>query len=204
MASEAKKAALAQKLFEGVQDMNKLRAAGHTIRELIPTHFRIDESVDLFPQSRKFHHLRTNERGTYTSALGLFELRKWTNAVERRLNPMREHHITIPVPEKQLYYVLEAALGWCRYWCSVSAGDTAPVSYRIVEHESSRQGRQPVDVFVNAETIRVGLQRLGNEAAIENGMASATRLLACGLGDYDGPSADAILQMGIFGEVIYG
>ena len=46
-----------------------LRGHGFGVRQLTEYQFRIDGTLDLFPTRRRFHHIPTDTRGSYTDAL---------------------------------------------------------------------------------------------------------------------------------------
>lgn len=58
----------AKRRTHNTPDVLALRDAGYTVREVSPFHFRVNDTLDLFPTNRRFHWLPTNRRGFYTSA----------------------------------------------------------------------------------------------------------------------------------------
>ncbi len=52
-------------ITERTKEVRALTELGHKVVELTPYQFRIDDSIDLFPVNRKFHNIKTNERGDY-------------------------------------------------------------------------------------------------------------------------------------------
>jgi hypothetical protein len=44
-----------------------LRTEGHVVVAFTPYHYRIDDKLDLYPVSRRYHWRETDERGDYPS-----------------------------------------------------------------------------------------------------------------------------------------
>lgn len=55
-----------------------LRVQGYSVEELSPTHFRINNRLDVWPIHNNWHDLKTNERG------GTVDLATW---VKGRIHP---------------------------------------------------------------------------------------------------------------------
>jgi hypothetical protein len=48
-----------------------LRGKGVNVVQLTPYQFRLDGVIDLYPIHRRFHHLKTGQRGHYRTALAV-------------------------------------------------------------------------------------------------------------------------------------
>lgn len=130
-----------------------------------------------------------------------------TKAIEMRTVTM---HVNVPL----LKALLVTAIENCGQWASVNKlqwGEDGMVrSCEIVEHEPSERRRYKVKQHVDVNAIITGLGGLGTAASKHYvdpklGFQSAGKHLADALsGDYDAVTADVVLQMGIFGEIVYG
>lgn len=54
---------------ERVSEIQALTALGYRVEKLSPTHFRVNDRVDFYPKAQRFHHLGSEKRGSYTTAL---------------------------------------------------------------------------------------------------------------------------------------
>jgi hypothetical protein len=69
-----------------------------------------------------------------------------------------------------------------------------------VEHEAHSDDKRRVNRFVTADELRIGLERL-TQATFE----TAWKHFADAVGDnHDATTADVVLQMAVFGDLIYG
>ena len=93
------------------KELKDLKKAGYQVDELTPYQFRIDMVLDLYPKRRRFHNIRTQERGTYPENLKEFVAKQVAAApkpkAEQELKPHR--HLT---PE------MERKAGW---WTRIQA-----------------------------------------------------------------------------------
>jgi len=118
--------------------------------------------------------------------------------------------INLPVRRQTLRDLLCTAVeGGSNYWATFSnAEQTESLDYikvKVTENESSREGTPRVNRYITADDLASGLSRLGQAAANDDGtFQAAGKHLADALGDHDATTADVVLQMTIFGELIYG
>lgn len=64
-----------------IADIQALTANGHRVREVSPRCYRVNDTLDLYPKSGRFHHLGTEKRGPYTSASACVERwRQWAQS----------------------------------------------------------------------------------------------------------------------------
>lgn len=73
-----------QRRKQSARDQNvpyilRLRESGYSVREITPFQFRINNVLDIFPTSRKFHYLPSNQRGRINTSFEKF--------VKEKLNP---------------------------------------------------------------------------------------------------------------------
>jgi hypothetical protein len=61
---------------ENVPHILRLRELGYVVRQLTPFQFRINEDLDIFPTSRKFHFLPSNQRGRINCSFEKFVKQK--------------------------------------------------------------------------------------------------------------------------------
>lgn len=47
------------------EEISALERQGHSVRQLSPYQFRINERIDLFPTRQRYHDLKTQRRGSY-------------------------------------------------------------------------------------------------------------------------------------------
>lgn len=50
-----------------VHQIEALRERGYKVVSLTPYQFRVNDRLDLYPTRRRFHNLRTNQRGAYVT-----------------------------------------------------------------------------------------------------------------------------------------
>lgn len=124
--------------------------------------------------------------------------------------------INIPVARQLLRDLLCTAIesGGCDYWAEFSdaqrTGNMNYLSVRVKEHEA-HDGKIRVHRIVTADQLAIGMERLA-QAEWPNGEkknptfydGAAFQHLADALSDHDATTADVVLQMTIFGELIYG
>jgi len=65
MATKRKKERLRRSREAGQNEICELGKQGFSVEKLNDYQFRVNDAVDLYPTSRKFHILGTNERGRY-------------------------------------------------------------------------------------------------------------------------------------------
>ena len=66
---EQQKQRRAARLPAAQQDIEDLAEQGYSVRKLTEYQYRIDETLDLYPIHRRFHNIKTQKRGNYTTAL---------------------------------------------------------------------------------------------------------------------------------------
>ncbi len=113
--------------------------------------------------------------------------------------------VTLPVSRLRLMDLLCTAVeGGSNYWAKFRhSRRTADLDYLqvdVAEHEASGDG-PPMERVVTAEDLLVGLQRLATST-----METANQHLLDAISEDggDATTADVVLQMTVFGEVVYG
>lgn len=119
--------------------------------------------------------------------------------------------LNIPVPREMLRDLLCTAVeGGSNYWADFSAAvRTEGLDYlrvKVTEQEPSRDDTPRVNRYIDADDLAIGIQRLAKAAIADDGKFPAA---GKHLGDVlsengDATTADVVLQMTIFGELIYG
>jgi hypothetical protein len=120
--------------------------------------------------------------------------------------------LNIPVSRQTLRSLLCTAVesGGSDYWAEFrDAERTEDLDYlrvRVIELEQS-DDRPRRNRYITAEDLATGLERLAKVAADPERSAkfpAAGKHFADALGDHDAETADVVLQMTIFGELVYG
>jgi hypothetical protein len=98
------------------------------------------------------------------------------------------------------------------YWANFSHMERTPnldyLRVKVSERESHDSGKAHV-LYVQAEDLAIGIEKLAAIAFAEDG-AGAAHFPAAGkhfsdaLDNHDAETADVVLQMTVFGELIYG
>lgn len=122
-------------------------------------------------------------------------------------------HVTIKlsIPPQTLRDLLCTAVeGGSNYWASFKSlectEDGDYIRVRVLERASHTDGPRRI-VEVTAEDLAIGIERLGAAAADKGnteGFPTAGKHFADALDDHDAMTADVVLQMTVFGEVVYG
>lgn len=85
------------------------------------------------------------------------------------------------------------------YWASFPDtkrdADGNYLSIRVLEHEPHKDGALRVNRDVDLMAMRNGVERLAKKHP---------KLYAQVIVDHDAPAADAVLQMAVFGDIVYG
>lgn len=120
--------------------------------------------------------------------------------------------ISIPIPVQTLRDLLCTAVeGGSNYWANFSDGVRTEgldyLSVRVTEDYPSKNRR--MSKIVKAEDLAIGISRLAAIAYAEDGAKSASfptagKHFADALDNHDATTADVVLQMTVFGELIYG
>lgn len=128
-------------------------------------------------------------------------------------------NITVPIPVQTLRDLLCTAVeGGSNYWAEFTGAimTTGPDgmsdydSIRVAERpDSGRDQLVKRGRIVKAEDLAKGISRLAAIAFAEDGARSASfpaagKHFADALDNHDSATADVVLQMTIFGELIYG
>lgn len=122
--------------------------------------------------------------------------------------------LNIPISRQTLRDLLSTAIeGGSSYWADFSkaerAGDGDYLRVKVTEREKSSKERLRVNRFVTAEDLANGIQRLA-ACAVSGQFRDGTLFPAAGkhfadaIGDHDAVTADVVLQMTVFGELVYG
>lgn len=61
----------ADRLPQRTEEILALRGKGFTVEQKTDYHFRVDGTLDLFPIHRRYHHLKTNTRGSYQNPMAV-------------------------------------------------------------------------------------------------------------------------------------
>jgi hypothetical protein len=117
--------------------------------------------------------------------------------------------ITVPIAVQRLRDLLCTAIeGGSNYWARFEAAERTPeldyLRVRVIEHAACRTGKRRLSRIVTAEQLAAGLARL---AALGDtaGFPAASAHFAAAIGDGgDATTADVVLQMTVFGDLIYG
>lgn len=126
---------------------------------------------------------------------------------------MSDIKITLTVDVKRLQDLLTSAIeGGSNYWASFDrvehSGDMgAYVKVWLTEHEASDSRKEPIVRDVTAEDLAKGLQALADVTSDPDKLSefpAAFKHLNNALDDYDQETADVVLQMTVFGELVYG
>jgi hypothetical protein len=119
--------------------------------------------------------------------------------------------LNIPVSRQTLRDLLCSAVeGGSNYWAEFSdserTDDLDYIRVRVVEI-TSHDDRPRRNRYVTAEDLATGLERLAKVAADEQRSGkfpAAGKHFADALGDHDATTADVVLQMTVFGDLVYG
>lgn len=122
------------------------------------------------------------------------------------------HLLALQVSEQTLIDLLITAVeGGSNYWATITAEERNAagdyVKVRVLEAEASGKDGVRVHRIVTPHDLLIGLQRLAYVAADEKALAdfpTALKHLTDALTDHDATTADVVLQMAVFGEVVYG
>lgn len=118
------------------------------------------------------------------------------------------------IPRSLLIDIVVTAIeGGIDYWINVSTYDPAKGTATIYfDPFSTEQGEKEQKREITPETVLAGLQLLASEKEIKWLWAETrTRIVGAALGDpedffvrEDAGTADVIVQLGLFGEVVFG
>lgn len=61
----------AEQLVPRTAEIHALEQQGFRVRRLTDYQFRVDEVLDLFPARRRYHHIKTQARGSYAKPFDL-------------------------------------------------------------------------------------------------------------------------------------
>lgn len=115
--------------------------------------------------------------------------------------------INIAVPRQTLRDLLCTAVeGGSNYWASFSAAErTENLDYlkvKVTAHEKHDDKLPRVNRYITADDLSNGLERLAK--ADLQAFPAAMKHLCDALTDHDATTADVVLQMTVFGELVYG
>lgn len=125
-------------------------------------------------------------------------------------------NVTVPVRKQTLMDLLCTAVeGGSNYWASFRAikrtSDLDYLEVRVVETEAHNDVGEQLRLNVTAEDLAKGIERLAQaafnweESDGKRGFATAGKHFADAVFDVgDATTADVVLQMTVFGELIYG
>lgn len=115
------------------------------------------------------------------------------------------HRISIEIPERTLTDLMTTAVesGAIGYWGAVSAVDRASdlsvIRFKVTEHESQGEGKPRANRYITPGDMAQGIERLTRAE-----FKSALEHFASALGDHDSETADVVVQMAVFHDVVYG
>jgi hypothetical protein len=120
--------------------------------------------------------------------------------------------VSIPIPVQTLRDLLCTAVeGGSGYWADFERPERTTdgdyISIRVHERESHSNDVKAYRGRIKAEDLAMGLARLAAVAADEQRSAAfpaAGKHFADALDNHDATTADVVLQMTAFGELIYG
>lgn len=80
---------------------------------------------------------------------------------------------------------------------------------KVTEAEASKAGRPRANRWITASEMAVGLSRLAQAAGADDpngmdGLAAGKHLADALTSNGDAGTADVVLQMAVFGEIVYG
>lgn len=121
--------------------------------------------------------------------------------------------ITVPIPVQTLRDILCTAVeGGSNYWAEfprtiARAANGDYLSVIVVEQEASRPNGVRVRRTIKAEDLAEGIARLAivmSDDSKSHGFPAAGKHFADAFDNHDATTADVVLQMTIFGELVYG
>lgn len=124
--------------------------------------------------------------------------------------------ISVELHQQAVEDLLSTAVeGGSNYWCDIESvertRDLDYIKVRIIEHDGHKTGVPPANCIVTLAEMRIGLERLAAAAVAwdsgdtARGFESAATHFGHAIGGgWDATTADVVLQMAVFGEVIYG
>lgn len=108
--------------------------------------------------------------------------------------------------QEDLDNIVDAAVDFCSYWCDLLEIGTKPTEKITAMSEVVTRGGTLVfhidEPFEEGGKKKFTLTALKMVAGLENYPKFANRQF--NFEDYDGPEADAALQLALFSEVVYG
>lgn len=111
-------------------------------------------------------------------------------------------------PEREQFYkdlLTTAVEGGINYWAAVSNYDPDNGTVTVYDMDEEAESGEMVEYEVNLDTIARGVRKLVNYFAPTDKIALRLAIRTNGEdGDFDSCDADAILQFGIFGQLVYG
>lgn len=124
---------------------------------------------------------------------------------------MKNVAVEFTIPYQTLLDLLVTAVeGGSNYWASIKSverdADGNYLKVKVTELEKSRDDVNRVNRYVVPEDLAQGLQRLAEriDSNHPQHFETAGTHFADALGDHDALTADVVLQMAVFGEIIYG
>lgn len=87
-----------------MDEIKAIRKAGHDVRELTPYQFRINHVLDLYPKRRKFHNIKTQERGHFPT-----DAKRLLAFIEKQSAGVKDEQ---PKSGRYLTPAMEAQAGW--------------------------------------------------------------------------------------------
>lgn len=119
--------------------------------------------------------------------------------------------LTINVSDLTLRQLLTTAAesGALGYWAHLSNATRDAEGYitriKLTEHESSEDDAKRINRYLTPEDIGHAIERLANIVAADDGsFPAAASHLSAALGDHDAGTADVLVQVAVFGKVVYG
>lgn len=115
--------------------------------------------------------------------------------------------LTIDVPDITLRGLLTTAVesGVLHYWAAVSKptrdADGYVTRVKITEHEAADEHTIRANRYITPEDLGHAIEKLA--ALAVDDQSSAARHVAAALADHDAGTADVLVQMAVFGRIIY-
>lgn len=104
----------------------------------------------------------------------------------------------IEITEEDIDNIVDAAINWCSYWCRLLEYGTEPKDCKFMSEALSHGGTLVFHLDESYE--RRGKFELTTDKMLKGLAAYHDH----DFDNFDGPMSDAVLQLALFGEVVYG
>jgi len=111
--------------------------------------------------------------------------------------------ITMEVDPQAIDNLMSDALDFCAYWCRrVAVAGATPEGAEYRSEVVSRGGK--LKFYLNDQPATLTLDRASFLTGVARYAESHGKWVLSPASDYDAADADAVLQLALFGEIIYG